>query len=207
MYQALNATSQTLRQFLRTRIEGDPFLFAPAAPYRARGMVVSLQTPIEMREAGREGVSVWLYRVLRDDLRANDPPRRISLTEMKPAPLPMRLHYLVTPITSREALGDPDTEQYLLGKVLQVLHAQPILRGAELAGELAGTSVELHVRLEALALEEITRVWDALDGSYQLSVSYEVSVVELDSAREPDGFEPVQQLHTELAQIVAGVSP
>ena len=62
---------------------------------------------------------------------------------------------------------------------------------AALQAEFAGTEVELRVRLEPLMLEEITRVWEALDGSYQLSVSYEVSVVNIMPELEPEQVSPV----------------
>ena len=107
MYQALHATSLTLQQFLTGQILSDTFLAGAAAPFTVRGMSVSLQTPREMLDAGREGVSLWLYRVMRDDLRLNDPPRRTSPTTVAHRPLPVRLHYLVTPITTRANLGDP----------------------------------------------------------------------------------------------------
>jgi hypothetical protein len=166
-------------------------------------MVVSLETPQEMAEDGREGVSLWLYRVVRDDQRLNDPARRVGPSSFAPPPLPLRLHYLVTPITNRENLGDPDTEQYLIGKVIQSLHSHPILRGADLRAELLGTEAQLHVRLETLELEALARIWDALEGSYQLSVSYEVSLVDIDTAREPDSLAPVMQVVAELGPIVA----
>lgn len=202
MYQALHATSVTLQQFLADQIGADTFLSAATAPFVARGMSVALQTPTEMLESGREGVSLWLYRVVRDENRLNDSARRIDYTHFRPAPLPLRLHYLVTPVTTRENLGDPDTEQYLLGKVLQSFHTRADLRGAALRGEFDGTDVELFVRLEPLELDEIARVWDALEGSYQLSVSYEVSLVNVDSMREPDGRTPVTDVVAEIGQIV-----
>jgi hypothetical protein len=204
MYQALHAVSTTLQQFIDAAIKADNFLFAPAAPFQLRGMVVSLNTPREMSDNNKEGVSLWLYRVLRDEQRLNDPPRRISATQLRPSPLPMRLHYLVTPFTSRANLGDPDTEQYLLGKIIQAFHSTPVMRGALLGGELAGGDAELHVRLETLGFEEIARVWDALDSSYQLSVSYEVSVVDIDSSLEPDSLTPVQEMLAEIGQVVSG---
>lgn len=202
MYQALHATSQTLQQFIDAEIKSDAFLYALAAPFRARGMVISLNTPKVMDENNQEGVSLWLYRVIRDDQRLNDPPQRISATELRPPPLPLRLHYLATPITSRTNLGDPDTEQYLLGKIMQSLHTTPLLRGADLRGELAGSDAELHVRLETLALDEMSRIWEALEGTYQLAVSYEVAVVDIDSAREPDSLVPVAEVIAEIGQIV-----
>ncbi|HET9580500.1 MAG TPA: DUF4255 domain-containing protein [Usitatibacter sp.] len=203
MYQSLHAVSVTLQQFIDGEIKADSFLFAPAAPYRLRGMSVMLNTPKEMDDNNKEGVSLWLYRVVRDEQRLNDPPLRISSTQLRPAPLPLRLHYLVTPFTNRTNMGDPDTEQYLLGKIMQSLHTRSVLRGALLRGELVGSGAELHVRLETLGLEEIARVWDALDGSYQLAVSYEVAVVDIDSAQEPEGVTPVQELVADIGQVVA----
>src|SRR5450432_1333320 len=202
MYQALHATSVTLQQFVTAQIKSDSFLSGAGAPFTVRGMLVSLQTPREMQDAGREGVSLWLYRAVRDDQRLNDPPRRVNSATSAHRPLPMRLHYLATPMTTRENLGDPDTEQYLLGKILQVFHSTPLLRGADLRGELSGSDAELCVRLESLALDEISRVWEALEGSYQLSVSYEVTLVDIDSAREPQHVSPVLQVHAETGSLV-----
>jgi len=201
MYQSVHAVSVTLQQFLDAEIKADSFLFGPTAPFRTRGMVVSLNTPKEMADNGQEGVSVWLYRVIRDEQRLNDPPIRTA-TQLRPPPLPLRLHYLVTPFTTRVNLGDPDTEQYLLGKILQSLYSRSSLRGADLRGELVGSGAELHVRLETLGLDEMSRIWEALEGSYQLAVSYEVAVVNIDSALEPDSVVAVQEVLADVGQIV-----
>src|SRR5689334_10207652 len=98
MHTALRATSETLRLFLQARLEAAPDL-RPLFDAGAGGtMKVSLATPEEMADASLTGLSVWLYRVVRDEDRLNDPPRRVSRDQVKPAPLPMRLHYLVTPM-------------------------------------------------------------------------------------------------------------
>src|SRR5262249_59315193 len=156
----------------------------------------------EMGEAGREGLSLWLYRVVRDEQRLNDPPRRLTPMTLMPVPLPVRLHYLVTPITSRQNLGDPDTEQYLLGKVMQCLYSHPVMSGADLRGELVGTDAQLHVRLESLDLDEIARVGDALDGSYQLSVSSDVALVDIAASLEPESHSPVVEVFAEIGSVV-----
>jgi Pvc16 N-terminal domain len=198
MYTALRATSQTISKFLEARFQADPLL---SSLFSGGGMVVTLNTPREMSEKPAEGLSIWLYRVIRDDQRLNDPPVRSSRTELLPPPLPLRLHYLVTPVTS-ERLGDPETEQIILGKVLQVFYGHPILRGIDLQAEFSGTEVELRTRLEPMSLEEITRVWDALEGSYQLSVSYEVSVVNITPELEPERVSPVEIAIPEYGLIV-----
>src|SRR5437588_11337619 len=103
MFTALRATSQTLAKFLEARFQPDALL---GGFFSGGGLVVSLNTPQEMTEKPAEGLSVWLYRVMRDDQRLNDPPLRLSPTELKQPPLPMRLHYLMTPVTNKK-LGDP----------------------------------------------------------------------------------------------------
>jgi hypothetical protein len=114
----------------------------------------------------------------------------------------VRLHYLVAPIVNQETQASPETEQTILGKVLQSFHDHPKLHGIDLQGDFVGAMVELYIRLEPLDLEEITRVWDALDRSYQLSVSYEVSVVYLESEREPVDLTPVEVVLPGYAVVV-----
>ena len=191
MYTALRGTSQSLATFIETRFVMDPNLAVFFDAGLGGKMVVSLNTPDEMAKNFQEGLSVWLYRVVRDDFRLNSLPERVRADLIKPPPLPLRLHYLLTPMTNIKAQTGPETEQVILGKVLQMFHDHPCLVGTDLSGDLTGTDYELNVRLEALNLEEITRVWEALEGSYQLSLSYEVSIVNIESGLEPERISPV----------------
>lgn len=199
MYKVLRATSKTLAGYLEQQFQADTELrtfFSGGG-----GMVVSLNTPEEMNENNTQGLSVWLYRVVRDDQRLNDPPRRVSPNQSLLPPLPVRLHYLMTPITTGNQSAGPETEQLILGKVLQAFHSHPELRGTDLKEELAGTDAELQIRLEPMSLEEITRVWEALEGSYQLSVSYEVSLVTIEAATEPERIPAVEVVAPEYGLI------
>lgn len=203
MYTALTATSLTLENFIEDCFVNTTGL-APFFDTNVGGsMEVSLHTPQEMSEQQNEGLSVWLYRVVRDEDLLNQAQIRITDTQLKHIPLPVRLHYLITPIINTTNLvAGPELEQTIIGKVLQIFHDYPLLRGGELQGDLSGTSVEIRARLEPLGLEEITRVWDALEASYQLSVSYEVSVIEIHSAREPENIVPVDVVVPEYGVIV-----
>ncbi|MET0647646.1 MAG: DUF4255 domain-containing protein [Pyrinomonadaceae bacterium] len=203
MYTALRATSQTLAEYLRQRFISDSNLAPFFDAVLGGTMLVSLNAPQEMAENNVEGLSVWLYRVTRDEERLNAPPERIAYNRLRRAPLPVRLHYLMTPITGGQLQGGPETEQVILGKVLQIFHDHPLLRGTDLQGDFSGTTVELAVRLETMSLEEIARVWDTLDGAYQLSLSYQTSIVEIDSEREPEDVTPVEVVLPEHGTIVA----
>ncbi len=202
MYQSLAATSATLQQLLLEFLQSD---VGPAglAGFFTGATTVSLATPQEMLSAGHEGLSVWLYQVVRDESRLNDPPQVRPMptgeVEIEPPPLPLKLHYLVTPL----AQNRPDAEQRILGRVLQFFHGRPTISGAMLRGELIGTDTELHVHLEALGLDEITRVWEALGGSYQLSVSYEVSLARIEASVVPLREPVVESVRPEHGLIVA----
>ena len=199
MFTALRATSRTISKFVEARFKNDLPLSTKFGT--GGGMVVSLSTPHEMSEQPAEGLSIWLYKIDRDEQRLNDPPVRLSATELQPPPLPLKLHYLMTPVTS-EPRGDPETEQIILGKVLQIFHSHPVLRGIDLLAEFINTEIELRVRLEPMSLEEITRVWEGLLGSYQLSVSYEVSVVNIAAELEPERVAPVEIVMPDYGVIV-----
>jgi hypothetical protein len=184
MYTVIAATSATIRQMLLDAMLSDVGPSGLAAFFTG-STTVSLETPQEMTAAGRQGLSVWLYRVERDEDRLNDPPQIRTLptgeVEVLPPPLPLRLHYLLTPL----GRSSTDTEQRVLGRAMQLFHSIPIIAGGLLRAELAGTAAELHVHLEALGLDEITRVWDALEGSYQLCVSYEVTLARINASTDP----------------------
>lgn len=175
MITAIRATSRTLADYLQAEFELDPDL---SALFSAPGtMKVYLNTPADM--AGRAGVSLWLYRVVRDDLTLNRPPVWISPLETRPAPLPLRLHYLLAPMTAQNQPDAPETEQAILGKALQVLNDHPTLTGVDLRDDFTGTDSVITARFEPLTIDELARIWDALDTSYRTSVSFEVTVVDL----------------------------
>lgn len=127
-------------------------------------------------------VTLFLYEVTEDHTVRNRPaPRSITppnLTEEKP-PLPLLLRYLLTPWS-----GDILTDHRMLGRSLQVLYDGAILSGPQLHGGLAGTSEALKLKLAPLSLEERTRVFDATQERYHLSVTYEVRVINLDPIQQ-----------------------
>lgn len=204
MYTALRATSLTIASYVEGHLRADTNLGGLFNSLIGGTMVVSLNSPQEMVDNHLEGLSIWLYRVIRDSERLNDPPERLTPRQFQQPPLPMCLHYLVTPrIPVRP--NSPETEQAVLGKALQVFYDHPILQGADLQDDLIGTTAQLHIRLEPMSLEEIARVWDALDASYQLSVSYEVSIVNIRS-QVVETRTPVESVRPEVGIIVGAAA-
>jgi hypothetical protein len=83
LYTALRATSRTLSKFLETSFLADPLL----SGFFGGGMVVSLATPQEMNEKPAEGLSVWLYRIIRDEQRLERPSGSNQRHRTAPPPL------------------------------------------------------------------------------------------------------------------------
>lgn len=60
---------------------------------------------------------MWLYRLIRDNQTLNHPLRCIPPNLIRRQPLPMRAHYLVTPIiTGNAAIPTPEAEQLIFGR-------------------------------------------------------------------------------------------
>lgn len=190
-YSVLSAVSSSLQAVLTNNI--------------TNGLAVPLNVPIqlfsppEMNTAGAiPGISLWLYKVSRMAEMLNEPPERRSATQLARTPLPVLLHYLVTPMAA-----DPLTCQSLLGRVLQVFNDHAILRGSDLQGVLQNTTEQLRVNLEALTLEELSLVWEALGEPYQLSVTYLVQLAKIDSDLELVKSSAVLEKETTYSQILS----
>jgi hypothetical protein len=170
MFTALRSTSLTLAQFLRTNLTA-----------LLGGADVYLRTPGQADAT--PGVSLWLCRITRDETLLNTAQRRSGATTMRQTPLPLRLHYLITPNLGAIP-GAAETEQAILGRILQLLYDAPQLRGTVLQDDFRNSSVELTVRLETLGSDELSRLFQALSTPMRLSIAYEVSVVYIDSEQD-----------------------
>jgi hypothetical protein len=184
-YTAIQAVSQTLEELIEANLP-------------STGPVVHLASPKEMQQNTQTGISLWLYRITRNEHLLNQPATRPSPGQMERHCLPVNLHYLMTPI-----LTDPGDEQRFLGRILQILNDHPILRGSDLRGDLQGGDEELRVTLETLTLEELTRIWAALQEPYQASLSYQVQHVCIESERQPVQVSPVMARETTYSQILS----
>lgn len=148
---------------------------------------IALTNPVDAVVAENVRFSLWLYRVVESPYVKNaplgftgrdDPPNQNGVPGARLAypPLALNLHYLLTPLG-----GTEEARQLILGHAMRALHDHAI---APLTDPQAETvAEELHIALTRLTLEELTRIWEALQAAYRLSVCYEVRVVRLSSTR------------------------
>ena len=174
-YTVLAEVSESLAGVLWEEIQRDP---------QVNGLIdhenrISLESPYELRNNDAVRLSIYLYRIAEGASSKNQPPVQVDGVRSRKPPLALELFYLVTPL-----VGSPREQQAVLGKVMQVLYDRAILEGADLIGSLAAAGEGVRVILKPVELEETTRVWQALEMSYRLSVVYLVRIAMVDSRRE-----------------------
>lgn len=174
-YTVIADVGESMARVLWQEIQGDP---------QVNGLIdnqnrISLQSPFELREDESVRISIYLYRIVENAFTKNQFPVAGNGGRLRKPPLTIDLYYLVTPL-----LGTPFEQQTVLGKVLQVFYDRAIVEGSDLQGSLALSGDPLHLVLNSVSLEEATRVWQALDLPYRLSVCYVARVALVDSRRE-----------------------
>lgn len=167
--------------------------------FQSNRPAISACSPKKMlTEHVSHGISLWLYRLVRNEHRANHPQRRIEHNIIARPSLALNLHYLITPIGLDEiTIGYP-----VLGRILQVFNDDPIIYQSEFQGELAGSDEEIHIVLESLTMEEMNRIWGALQEPYHTCLSYLVHTITIDSSYEPASVTPVTESQISTGQIL-----
>lgn len=119
-------------------------------------------------------ISLYLYRVTVNEHNRQQRPGRSPNAE--PASLGVDLHFLLSAWS-----GSAMEEQVMLAWAMRQLHLFPILDASSLSPEAGWDSDEVIQIVPAeLSTEDIMRIWDAIDPSYRLSVSYVARMARLD---------------------------
>jgi hypothetical protein len=175
-YKVLAEVGQSLINLLWESIQADADLVALINGPN----LISLESPAEHQENSDAALlSVYLYRITENPYLKNRPPVEGTGGKVRKPPMALDLYYLITPL-----LKAPRDQQIILGKVMQVLYDRPTLDGPELSGSLADSGDIVRVVFNAVPLQEVSWVWQALETPYRLSVIYMVRVAMLDSTEE-----------------------
>lgn len=194
-YTVIGSVSETLKQLLWAQFQADTQITSVIRDEQS----ISLEPPFkflkESDDTSQKCLSIYLYRVLENGDMKNRPLDLREKNRLEYPPLSLNLFYLITPLT-----GEIATDQLLLGRSMQILYDNAILKGSSLQGVLADTTEELRVILNPISIEDITRIWSGFMRPYRLSVSYEVKIVYIDSERQK-GTEQIQRKQLEFTQI------
>ena len=154
---------------------------------------ITLSPPRDQMQ-GNPHLSLYLYRIDQDGHLRNQPWLPDQQTGLRYPPMPIRLCYLITPLEREE-----DQNQLMLGRIIQRFHDQPVLEslgGTPLDNSYGGNSPEMRIAFEALSMEELSQIWNALRTNYRLSTAYSVRIVTVDSAQATAEAKRVVSAHT-----------
>jgi len=139
-------------------------------------------------------VSVFLYNITELSSMRNQPQDSTK----PPTLLNLKLQYLITPLTE-----NAEEDQIILGKIMQTFAETPVLRGADLQGNLKESGEDLRITLDTLEVEDLNKLWTMLAAPYKLCVSYAVQPIRIQAATKPaqapviikkDEMQPVKKI-------------
>lgn len=193
-FHAIAGVSRTLRRLLLDRIE-------------APGPLVTIAPPdVQVSGATGRRVNLYLYQIGENGhLRNQEPPGIGHPGAYGHPPLSLDLHYLVTAYGESDTSPDADLQaQMALGDAMLVLHDYAIVdEDLAITRPVAGTVGDpildptlqgelerVKIVLEPVGVEELAKIWTALpQANFRRSVSYQVSVVQIES-RQPRRVAP-----------------
>lgn len=145
------------------------------------GLDVTLDSPADLKnEAGSfQKLNLYLYQVLEHAYTKNQPPYALDANTQQAPPLTLRLYYLLTPYAS-----DPASAHKVLGHAMQLFYDHAVVLESQMTEALRLATDRLAIVLLSAKLEDLTRIWNALQAPYRLSVCYEVRVVPIESTRQ-----------------------
>ncbi len=178
-YQVIAEVSKTFKQLLEDNISIPP-------------LTITIATPDEEISSGTNRINLFLYQIVENAQLKNQDWQMSSPTQMKPPPLSLNLFYLLTPYPQNPE--DYTNAHLILGEAMRVIFDHPILTSVYLTEAVE----EVKIILNPINIDELTKIWSAINKPYRLSVSYEVSVVQIDSSAATREIKLVKERKVEV---------
>lgn len=182
--QTIRDVSKTLLDLLKTNMTG---------------VNIDLLSP---KHPGANRLTLFLYKVLENPYLKNQDHQVQTtnndgqLTEIQ-SPLTVDLYYLLTAHSGTTNLLEAHTA---LSRAMRVFYDNGILRGSLLRAQDPNTGLTddsvLRLTLNPITMEDMTRIWSVFpDTPYEISVTYLVTPVPIQSARKAPTAPVVDQIH------------
>ena len=183
-YTVISNVSQTLINLLWNNLKTDVSisnLFSDISH-------IGLHTPKEMVDSNvTEKMSVYLYRVSEFTSMKNVP---LDGSGLKKPALYLTLHYMFIPY-----IGDAQSDQILIGNILQTFVDNPVLRGTNVKGSLA-QAPETRITLEPLSLDDLNKLWTMFSTPSKVCLAYSVSPVVIEPTAQLGQIPVIQKTTT-----------
>ena len=172
---------------------------APDASFGADDSTIVLKPPSDKLGASTKAV-LYLYHIAIDPHLRNQSrlPDTTDPTLFIRPPLPLHLRYLFVPVSE-----DEETNQLMLGRVLQHFHDEPTFRpvpGSALATNRGGVPETIRVRPDLAGLDVLSPLWSAFSRPFRLSAGFIVDVAAVDSGAAAQITPRVSQTATVAAK-------
>ncbi len=182
--QTIKDVSQTLLDLLKANLPG---------------VAIDLLSP---KHPGANRLTLFLYKVLENpDFKNASNPALSTTSDGKlketRSPLTLDLYYLLTAHSGSSSLIQAHTA---LSRAMRVFYDHGILEGSLLRSEVPSKGLTadatLRVTLNPITMEDMTRIWSVFpDTPYEISVTYLVTPVAIESSREETSAPVVDQFH------------
>jgi hypothetical protein len=156
------------------------------------GARFELYQPSNFQKPMPEGISLFLYRVAVNLAQRNQATRPRADGWRPRRPLPLDLYYLMTPWSPTA-----ERQQRLLGWAMRTLEDHPILPSGHLNHYAPEANVfqpaeTVELFYEPISLQDMVTIWDVFKPNQQLSITYVVRMVSIESTQGTREGEPVQ---------------
>jgi Pvc16 N-terminal domain len=144
---------------------------------------VTLLSPADT-SSQQKRINLFLYRVTPNPFLNNGDwlPKPGAPGRLVLPPLAVNLYYLLTAYAQLDPQTGLADAHGLMAEAMRVLHEHPIVPQAFLENGLE--QGEVKVTLHGTDVEELSKVWTALNKEYRLSAVYEVAYAEIPARRE-----------------------
>lgn len=178
---AIAAVSQTLLGIIEDAI--------PTSDFPDADFDILKISDFQQSQPMAEGISLYLYRVNLSDVQRN---LRTSRQPNRVPPLPVDLHYMLTAWGQTIA-----TQQRLLGIAMRTLADFPTIPAGVLnyygrPEQNFDDHETVDLIYEPITFQEMTSLWDLLKPNAEVSVTYVVRMLYLESDRTQSMYEDVQ---------------
>lgn len=141
---------------------------------------IALCSPVNK---GKAQMTLHLYHVESCGEYRISTMRDLANGDRKYPPMTLNLYYLLSAYSSASESARSAEEHRLIGRAMQVLFDNPVLKDDLLKGTLSGSDQEIRVEMVSLKNAELMDIWRFDTMPYHLSVAYRLSPVLIESTR------------------------